>query len=714
MLFYKATFYCFLNNALKNEEPRKTSSAKYRSQLMSYLENKDGYRGARRFSETMRNAATPWSSFCFLTDCEGGPHDFTLAFAVEKHEEAFHLIAALKNILLHSTDEADVQLQEITLQDLVKLKGVSDHNYCNSEFAGPLWDFIRSHFGGFHSTFHPQRNFKETIPEIKDYNCKKIQHLSKTYFPDPLFYEEIRRIYSRKNPKKYYGIPVHYDFSFSSSKLGKELLQLLFQALYKNHRLIGQRITYISLLLTELDSEDNWKALDEFCKTAQGTIVVFDFTDRSETFRKEKRPLHTAGTVSALDNSNTEKLFKIMAKHQRSVQFVFLETPQQDMFHKIQEAADTNLPMLQFTEQVGTHNNALNYLHYLIEESNINSFAPADWQTILTPQDSYTAEDVQCDFNYWYNRALQENVYTAYQGCCEKKTKTNKIIDSYTKLQNMVGLNKVKHVIDTILSDFRLRKLRLDAGLKCEHKSLHMLFTGNPGSAKTTCARLLAGILNEHGLLATGEFVECGRSDLVGLYVGWTAKIVRDKFAKARGGVLFIDEAYALNSDDHYGPEAINTIVQEMENHRDDVVVIFAGYPEPMEQFLQANEGLRSRIAFHLDFPDYNAEEMTEIFRLMVKEQGYTCEQEALRKAHDLFSVATSHKEFGNGRFARNLLEQTIMKQSARLAECANFTGTDSSAIRPLRRQELITLIAEDIAVESVMNYKQEKRAIGF
>lgn len=708
MLFYKATFYCFLTE----EEPENTTAAKNRCQLMSYINNKnDGIRYIRRFNETLRNAAKPWTSSCFIADNEEGASDFTLVFTVEKNEEAFHLIATLKKTLLNPTDEADIQLQEITLQDLIQLLGNSDRNYFSRDFVGPFWEFIRDGYSGFRSTFLLGSNFKELIPEINDYSCKKIQHLSKKYFPDSLFFEEVRRIYSRKNPKKYYGIPVHYDFSFSNSRLGKELIQLLFHALYKNHRLIGQRITFISILLTELDNERNWKALDELCKTAQGTMVVFDFTDREETFKKEKRPLHTAGIISALDNSDTEKLFRIMAKHQRNTQFVFLETPQQDMFHKIQESVDTNLPMIQFTEQVGTRNNALNYLHYLIEESNINSFAPADWQNILTPQDSYTAEDVQFDFNFWYNRALQENVYTAYQGCCKKKSNTNSRIDSYTKLQNMVGLKEIKRVINTILSDFRLRKIRLDAGLKGEHKTLHMLFTGNPGSAKTTCARLLAGILNEHGLLATGEFVECGRSDLVGLYVGWTAKIVKEKFAKARGGILFIDEAYALNSDDHYGPEAINTIVQEMENHRDDVVVIFAGYPEPMEDFLKANEGLRSRIAFHLNFPDYNAEEMTKIFAMMLKEQGYTCNADFLEKAHSVFSEAVKHTEFGNGRFARNLLEQTIMKQSARLIHLNE--GADASS-RPLHRKDLITLVADDLAVESVTNYRVEKPAIGF
>ena len=170
-------------------------------------------------------------------------------------------------------------------------------------------------------------------------------------------------------------------------------------------------------------------------------------------------------------------------------------------------------------------------------------------------------------------------------------------------------------------------------------------------------------------------------------------------------------EAYALNSDDKFGPEAINTIVQEMENHRDDVIVIFAGYPEPMEEFLRSNEGLRSRIAFHLNFPDYNVEEMTEIFALMLKEQGFTCSKRFLEKAYDLFSEAVTHADFGNGRFARNLLEQTIMKQSARLIRLNSETTTSS---RPLHRKDLITLLADDLAMESVQNYRKEKPSIGF
>ena len=701
MLFYRATFYCY-RTAGKSED---SADDKGRRIIDSILHHRGENRYMRNYNDMLRRAAAPWTTFCFVTDCKEDIYGFTVAFSARSKEDTPCLLSAVQKTLLSSFEEADIQLQEITLQDVVRLHDVTEHNSyfqgIMSDISEPIREFIKGAFHGYHATFRPDSNYRDTMPEVSGYNCKEIKHLSKRYFPDSLFCKEIVRIYSKKNPKQYYGIPVHYDFCFSNNKAGNELILLLFQALYKNNRLLGQRITYISLLLMDLDEENVWKELDKLCEVSQGTMIVFDLTDKEDHLRKQRRPLNGSAAASDLDRESADKLFRLMEKYQRSTQFVLLESPQQDMFHKALEAADTNLPMLRFAEQVGDHASALDYLHFLLEECNIKEFVPTDWQSLLTPQETYTAEDVQIDFNFWYSRALQESVYTAYRGCCEQNNEQKSRIDSYTKLQSMVGLSDIKCVIDRILSDFRIRKLRLDAGLKCESKSLHMLFTGNPGSAKTTCARLLAGILKERDLLQTGEFVECGRSDLVGQYVGWTAKIVKDKFRKARGGVLFIDEAYALNSDDHFGPEAINTIVQEMENHRDDVIVIFAGYPEPMEEFLKTNEGLRSRIAFHLNFPDYNAEEMTKIFAMMLKEQGYTC----------TFSEAVKHTEFGNGRFARNLLEQTVMKQSARLIRLNEGTGSPS---QPLHRKDLITLIADDLAAESVTNYRVEKPSIGF
>ena len=166
----------------------------------------------------------------------------------------------------------------------------------------------------------------------------------------------------------------------------------------------------------------------------------------------------------------------------------------------------------------------------------------------------------------------------------------------------MIGLTKAKAVIAQALDYYKAQKLFREKGISLERPAMHMVFTGNPGTAKTTVARLFAQIMKENGLLPVGDLIEVGRADLVGKYVGWTAPTVKAKFAAAKGSVLFIDEAYSLvdDKDGLFGDEAINTIVQEMENHRDDIVVIFAGYPDKMEQFLQKNPGLRSRIAFHM------------------------------------------------------------------------------------------------------------------
>ena len=235
---------------------------------------------------------------------------------------------------------------------------------------------------------------------------------------------------------------------------------------------------------------------------------------------------------------------------------------------------------------------------------------------------------------------------------------------------------------------------------------MHMVFTGNPGTAKTTAARLFARIMRDNGLLSKGQLVEVGRGDLVGKYVGWTAQTVQAKFREARGGVLFIDEAYSL-VDGHsgsFGDEAINTIVQEMENHREDVVVIFAGYPDEMEAFLQKNPGLRSRIAFHIPFADYSAEELCKIAQLMGKRKGVCFDADAQKKLRSVFEDARKRSDFGNGRFVRNILEKAKMNQASRLLKYDFDTITT---------EEIKTIKAVDIA--SPPEIKQEaKRTIGF
>jgi SpoVK/Ycf46/Vps4 family AAA+-type ATPase len=232
-----------------------------------------------------------------------------------------------------------------------------------------------------------------------------------------------------------------------------------------------------------------------------------------------------------------------------------------------------------------------------------------------------------------------------------------------------------------------------------------MIFTGNPGTAKTTVARLFAQIMKENGLLSKGDIHEVGRADLVGQYVGWTAQCVKDAFKKAKGGVLFIDEAYSL-VDGHsgsFGDEAINTIVQEMENHRADVVVIFAGYPDKMEQFLAKNPGLRSRVAFHVPFEDYNSEELCQIADMISKKNGMNIEKDALDKLSKAFDVAKTKSDFGNGRYVRNVFEQAKMNQASRLLQ---------KDFESITADEITTITADDIVIPE--SKKVEKIRIGF
>jgi SpoVK/Ycf46/Vps4 family AAA+-type ATPase len=218
-----------------------------------------------------------------------------------------------------------------------------------------------------------------------------------------------------------------------------------------------------------------------------------------------------------------------------------------------------------------------------------------------------------------------------------------------------------------------------DRGMQSDDAAMHMIFTGNPGSAKTTVARLFARIMKENGLLSRGDLVEVGRSDLVGRYVGWTAKIVKEKFREARGSVLFIDEAYSLVDDrpGSFGDEAINTIVQEMENNRHDMAVIFAGYPDKMENFLDTNPGLRSRIAFHVPYADYSPDELYEILEFMAREKEMTLAPGVRERVLPIFESAVKADDFGNGRFVRNIFEKTRMNQADMLVTSDTAEVTD-------------------------------------
>lgn len=233
-----------------------------------------------------------------------------------------------------------------------------------------------------------------------------------------------------------------------------------------------------------------------------------------------------------------------------------------------------------------------------------------------------------------------------------------------------------------------------------------MVFTGNPGTAKTTVARLFAEIMKDEKVLATGNFIETGCADLVGDHVGATAKLVKKKFKEAQGGVLFIDEAYSLcdGYKGGYGDEAINTLVQEMENHRDDVIVIFAGYPKPMKEFLDRNPGMLSRIAFQVEFEDYSLDELCEITRLMLSQKKMTITENAMKNLRAIYETVREENDYGNGRFVRKMLEKTEMNLAERILQMDDAEITN----------EMITTIEETDIPTHDFTKKEEKRTIGF
>ena len=254
-------------------------------------------------------------------------------------------------------------------------------------------------------------------------------------------------------------------------------------------------------------------------------------------------------------------------------------------------------------------------------------------------------------------------------------------LEAEKKLSAMRGLGNVKAVLRRFIATRQLSKLREEKGLAPLAGSMHMCFMGNPGTAKTTVARLLADILAGRGLIKNRKVIECGRADVVGKYIGHTACLVKKKFDEADGGILFIDEAYALASDpdDHrdFGYEAVATIVQEMENRRGRVMVIFAGYAREMEQFLMMNPGMPSRIAEKVYFDDYSPMELMGILKDMAAEKNLTLSKGAIAAAAEKLADAVKAPAFGNGRYVRSLLEKATGNMACRVMDKNRHTERD-------------------------------------
>ena len=275
----------------------------------------------------------------------------------------------------------------------------------------------------------------------------------------------------------------------------------------------------------------------------------------------------------------------------------------------------------------------------------------------------------------------------------EKEEPAEPETDPMEELEGLIGLTTIKRDVKELADFIRVQKLREKEGLKAVPVSLHLVFTGNPGTGKTTVARILARIYKQIGVLSKGQLVEVDRSGLVAGYVGQTALKTQEQLQKALGGILFIDEAYSLSKDDRdsFGQEAIDTILKAMEDHRDDLVVIVAGYTEPMEKFINSNPGLRSRFNKYIEFPDYSVDELEEIFRLNMKKYDYTADDDTMSQIRAMIALKklSERENFSNARAVRNLFEEIVTNQARRVASMENCSPED------LKRIELYDLREE-------------------
>ena len=542
----------------------------------------------------------------------------------------------------------------------------------------------------------------EECLEKGSYSYQKICEMSDEIMGSDSLREELDRIYAEGNMKKFYGCPVHYRIQTKNLENAKMLIRVLVKALHSNNRLLSSRICMLDF---EKGNENYYgenlcKELDNLGYHSEGGCVVISSLETNES-----------GQYATENETIAIMLRKFLRKYADTVQIFVIEDETNPGFSKIlyKELAG-KVDFVKISEGVGDITQAQKYMDNLANASKYQSLFDKNAYKYLPDRKYFSASMVAKAFLNWSEDVLKKSVYPSYSKVCIHKAikKTKRKNNAYEELMNMVGLNEIKQVTQQIISTYKLSKYKNSYGINSSECCRHMVFMGNPGCAKTTVARLLCDILRKEEVLKTGKFVECGRADLVGRYVGWTAKEVKAKFRAAKGGILFIDEAYSLvDSTNSFGTEAINTIVQEMENSRDDVIVIFAGYPEPMEKFIAQNEGMKSRIAFTLNFPDYTPEELMKIMDLMLTKKGLEVDLPARSECQKIFQQAVLAENYGNGRFVRNLLEQATLKQASRLLPPGSKNKPTKSEVKLLKK--------EDFSVNLSQMLKDEpKREIGF
>ena len=534
-------------------------------------------------------------------------------------------------------------------------------------------------------------NFEEKI--IKERKKESIYLSANSYFANESFLPELDRIYAGRN-KKAYGHPVDYMIESDNERTQQGVSQLLLQALYDVRRIENLRYSEFEL---KPDMSFPKKIVETLYNSCVGGAVIVSIGDKEEDDKD----------IASGEYYYLEDFCKIVRRHCRDV-LTIICLPQECTNMRILLYENLgNCTFVEIKEEAASDEGAITYLKDCAKNYKIRTDKMLF--SSLEKRKEYFTPELNNIFDEWYSKKIKNTVYSQYKDIQGAKTlvKAKKPKGTaYEELESMIGLSSAKEVLNRVLDSYKAQILYKDKGMPVEEFCNHMIFTGNPGTAKTTVARLFARILKDNNVLSKGHIVEVGRGDLVGKYVGWTAPTVQRKFKEARGGILFIDEAYSLVDDrgGSFGDEAINTIVQEMENNRSEVIVIFAGYPDKMESFLEKNPGLRSRIAHHIHFEDYNTEELCSIAEHIAKSKGLVLDDGAVERIRGIVDKARLQSDFGNGRYVRNLIEKARMAQNSRLMQL----DYDSVTADDIKR------ICEEDIKEPVIGNTETKRRIGF
>ena len=646
--------------------------------LRTYEDEKEEQDRNREFAAAVEefNCSAPGGACCFLsrikeTTLTGG---VILRRAGSPEQTAQALLERL------GFQPRELETEEITLRMLRNLARTAYHeDLIDSD------DMLYERFG-----LDPLINRR---PPFVDYTESMLPALLKTkktllaetrkLLCGDTFAPELTRIFSGGKPRLTCGHPVHYTVDTDDADAARQMLTALLQALYAKGRLSGRKYVTVNADANDRLSEEQCEALYGMCEGGAVALRLWE-----PAFEDEEYTGNETETI--------ETLCGFARRYRHKTLTVFLLPRASERLKKQIREELGDISLVELREDLADADRSRAYLKQLAKETGVR-MDPALVEKVQ-PEKQYLPDELRKLFDEWFNEKLKTGVYPqygAFASCRKEVAKAAPKGSAWDDLQEMIGLSEAKSVIGKALDYYKLQRIYKDRGVKQDRPAMHMVFTGNPGTAKTSAARLFARIMKENGLLSKGHLVEVGRSDLVARYVGWTAKTVQEKFKAAMGGALFIDEAYSLVDDrgGSFGDEAINTIVQEMENRREDLVVIFAGYPDEMEKFLDKNPGLRSRIAFHVPFADYSAEELSDIAKLIGKQKGIVFSDDALEKLRAVFEAARLQPDFGNGRYARNAVEQAKMNMASRLLT------TDLAAVT---KETLTTIEEADIDLPTV------------